>query len=88
MESMLARIDEELAIVKDSAEANIAVLSGVDDYVSILLVSSLRAKQLCILRMLLDLGAQLFNLLLVIIKAVAKMLFHVADFRLLREEIK
>ena len=85
---MLAGVNEELAIIEDRAEANIAVLGRIDDDMSILLVTSLRAKKLSVLRMLLNLGTQLLDLLFIIVEAVAKMLFHIAYLRLLREEIQ
>ena len=41
MERMLAWVDKELTIVKHCSEADVAVLSRVDDNVAILLVTPL-----------------------------------------------
>ena len=57
MESMLAGINEELTIVKDCAKANVAILSGIDHDMTILLMASLRAEKFRVLRMLFDLSA-------------------------------
>lgn len=88
MESMLAGVDEELAIVKDGAEADVAVLRGVDHDVPVLLMTSLRPQKLSVLRMLFYLRSQLFDLLLVVIKTIAQVLLHIAHFGLLGEQVE
>ena len=49
MECMLARIDEEFAIVEYCSEADVAGLGRIDHDVPVLLVASLRSKYLRIL---------------------------------------
>ena len=71
MEGVLAGVDEELAVVKDRTEADVAVLGRVDDDVPVLLMASLRAQQLRVLAMLLDLSSQLLDLLFVVVQTVA-----------------
>ena len=88
MESMLAWVDKELAIVEDCSEADVTVLSGIDLDVPVLLVASLGPQELGVLRVLLDLSAQIDDLLLIVIEAVAQMVFHVTDFGFLREKIE
>ena len=88
MESMLAWVDKELAIVEDCSEADVTVLSRIDLDVPVLLVASLGTQELGVLRVLLDLSAQIDDLLLIVIEAVAQMVFHVTDFGFLREKIE
>ena len=88
MERMLARIDEEFAIVEYCSEADVAVLGWIDHDVPVFLVASLRSKYLRVLGVLLDLSPQLLDLLLVVVKAVAQVLLHIAHFSLLREQIE
>ena len=87
MESMLAWVDKELTIVEDCSEADVTVLSGIDLDVPVLLVASLGPQELGVLRVLLDLSAQIDDLLLIVIEAVAQMVFHVTNFGFLREKI-
>lgn len=88
MERMLARVHEEVTVVEDGSEADVAVLSRVDRDVPILLVTALRAEQFSVVRVLLDLTPKLFDLLLVVIETIAQVFFHVAHFCLLREQVK
>ena len=88
MEGMLARVDEELTIVKDCTKTDVTVLGRVDDDVSVLLMTALRTQKLRVLRVLLDLSAQLLDLFLVVIETVTKMLLHITHFGLLWEQIK
>ena len=88
MEGMLARVNEELTIVKDCTETDVTVLGRVDDDVSVLLMTALRTQKLRVLRVLLDLSAQLLDLLLVVIETVTKMLLHITHFGLLWEQVK
>ena len=88
VERVLARIHEELSVVEDCTEADVAVLRRVDCDVPILHVAALCAKFLSIFRVLCNLAAQKLDLLLVVIQAVAQVLLHVADFGLLREQVK
>lgn len=85
VERVLARVHKELTVVKDCSIAYVAVLGRVNRYVSVLLMSSLRSQKLRVLRMLLDLSPEIFDLFLVVIETIAKMFFHVFDFSLLRE---
>lgn len=85
---MLARVHKELTIVKDCSVADVAVLGWIDRDVSVLLMPSLRPQELRVLRMLLDLSPEIFDLFFVVIKTIAKMFLHVFDFSLLREEIE
>ena len=67
MERMQTRVHEKLTIVKNSAIADVTVLSRVDRDVPVLLMATLRPEKLSVLRVLLNLRSQLFNLLLVVI---------------------
>ena len=88
VEGVLARVDEEFTVVENSTEANVTVLVRVDGDVAILLVTSLSSEKLSVLRMLLDLGSQLFDLFFIVIQTVAEMLLHITDFSFLWEQIK
>ena len=88
MESMLTRVDEELAIIENRAETDVAVLGRVDRDMTILHVASLCAELLSVLRVLADLTTQILDLLFVIIKAVTQVLLHIADLGLLREQVE
>ena len=88
VESMLAGINEEFTVIEDRSKTDVAVLSRVDCYVSILHVPPLRSQLLRILRVLTDLATQVLDLFLIIIQAIAKVLFHVANLSLLWEQVK
>ena len=88
VERVAARVHKELSIIKDSAEANVTVLGGINRDVSILHVTTLSSKLLRILGVLLNLAAQVFNLLFIIIQAVAQVLLHIAHLSFLREQVK
>jgi len=88
MESVLAWVDKELTIIKDRAEADIAVLSRVDCDVPIFHVTSLGTQFLCVFRVLTDLTTQILYLLLVIVETVAQVFLHITDFSFLREQVE
>ena len=88
VERMQAGVHEELTIVKHSSVADVAVLGRVYRDVPILLMAALRSEKLSILRMLLDLRSELFDLFLVVVKTVAQVLFHVTHLGLLREQVQ
>ncbi len=71
MESVLARVHKELTIVEDCSVADVTVLSWVDRDVSVLLMTSLRAKKLSVLRVLLNLTSEVFDFLFIVIETVA-----------------
>lgn len=88
MESMLARVYEEFAVVENCTKANVAVLGRVDRDMPVFLVSALRPKYLGVLRVFLNLSPQILDLFLVVVQAVAQVLLHVTHFSLLRKQVK
>ncbi len=71
MESVLARVHKELTIVEDRSVADVTVLGWVDRDVPVLLMTSLRAKKLSVLRVLLNLTSEVFDFLFIVIETVA-----------------
>ena len=57
VECVQTRIDEELTIVEDCTETDVAVLGRIDRDVLVLLMTSLRTQELSVLRVSLDLVA-------------------------------
>ena len=82
---MLARVYEELSVVENSSEANVAVLGWVDRDMPVFLVTALGPQYLGVLRVFLNLGPQVLDLFFVVVQAVAQVLLHVTHFSLLRE---
>lgn len=57
MESMLTRVDKELAVIKDRPEADVTILGWVDRDVPIFHVAPLCAELLCVFRVLANLAS-------------------------------
>lgn len=85
MEGMLAWENVEFT-VEDWLEAQIAHLARIDGDVLVLLFSVLLSQVLSACRMAHEFSLQMLNLIVVVIQAIAQMLFHVLNFLAWREQ--
>ena len=87
MEGMRTREHIEL-FVKNCSETDVACLTRVDRYMLVAHAPLLVSELLSTLRMTLNLLSQAFDLLLIVVETLAKMLFHVFNLSILREHVQ
>jgi len=69
-------------------KTDVTSLVRIDRYVFIAHASLLVTKFFSVVRVFFNLLSKVFNLLLIVIKTLAQMLFHIFDFGILREQMK
>lgn len=87
MEGVRAREDVEL-LVKDGSKADVTSLTRVDCNMLIAHASLLIPQLLSTLGMSFNLFTQTFNLLLVVVQTLTKMLLHIFNFSILGEHVQ